>query len=501
MEKDMADKQKLQDEIKEFVRATVSELAIDWDNGSERIDKLSRALRIFTEKYTTEEYDFTLAMDVFVETSDKRLSSCLEEILDISESDRSYSENESIYFAAYYALSILYKKEDNVEGLERLIGKRYEKFSSFALHFEVYSRYYKRIDQFKRALSYDNLAINVLKSRGIINVGLCISYASTVCTMLTKRDPALKSADVELAKKYVDDAINYNSEYPKYYFLKAQLIFLSAVRDKKPLDQLLAIRDEAVELIDVHAAVHLYTIYNNRNLYLEKEQKKYEDFKDYMEDVIDRKMTSRFPKTNEELDERKRRILEAESQDECVSSFILPPIPELRPGDKYFFICYSSRDFKSVYCDLIELYRHKVPFKYDERLTQGLGWQGQIDKGISSEDCAGVVFYLSKNVLSTGSVCEEIEITEKHEKEHFCVNLEGKLLPSQMLSDLLIERYNADKNNYYLPGGNMRTFINFFSDNEVFTQKFPKHGDDGTAHLDAYIQSIADKFSEIIIGD
>lgn len=497
----MSDNQSLQDKVKAFVRNTMTALSIDRSDEKGRIELICEALKIITEEFTVEKYDFTLAMDVFIETATKDLAKCLEEILERSEHDKNYIDKEQIYFAAYYALSIIYKKEGDLNGLQELLGEKYDKFRNFALHFEVHSRYYKRVDNFKKALSCDKLAINVLNSRGVVNVGLCISYASTVCTMLKKRDSTLKDTDVDLAKKYVDMAIDFNPIYPKYYFLKAQLIFLSAMREKKGLAGLQEARDEAITLIDEHADVHLYNIYYNRNLYLEKERTKYEEFKEYMDDIIDRKRSPRFPKTEEYLNERKKRILEAESQDECVSSFILPPIPELRSGDKYFFICYSSKDFKSVYCDLIELYRNKVPFRYDERLTQGLGWQGQIDKGISSRDCAGVVFYLSKNVLSTGSVCEEIEITRTHEKEHFCVNLEGSVLPSQMLSDLLVERHKANESNFYIPGEYMKIFLNFFSDNEVFTQKFPKHGDDGTAHLEAYIQSLTDKFSEIIIGD
>lgn len=497
----MNSNQSLQDKVKAFVKGTVSQMNIDWNDEEGRVQSVYNALEIIVGEVTVEKYDFTLAMDVLIETAPKDLKVCLEKILKNSDLDEDYLEKDEIYFAAYYALSIIRKKEGDVDGLFELIGEKYDKFRNFALHFEVHSRYYKRVDNFKKALSCDKLAINVLNSRGVVNVGLCISYASTVCTMLKKRDATLKDSDVELAKKYVDMAIDFNPVYPKYYFLKAQLVFLSAVREKKEISLLLEARDEAITLIDEYADVYLYNIYYNKNRYLEKEREKYEEFKEYIDEIIDRKRSPRFPKTDEYLDERKRRILEADCQDECVSSFILPPIPELHSGDKYFFICYSSKDFKSVYCDLIELYKNKVPFRYDERLTQGLGWQGQIDRGISSEDCAGVVFYLSKNVLSTGSVCEEIEITKKHEKDHFCVNLEGSLLPSQMLTDLLIERHESNKNNYYISGENMKIFLNFFSDNEVFTQKFQKHGDDGTSHLEAYIQSITDKFSEIIIGD
>ena len=341
----MSNNQRLQDEVKAFVRKTITGLNIDWSDEDGRIDLILEALRIITDEFTVEKYDFTLAMDVFVETAPKELSVCLEEILSLAENDPNYDDKENIYFAAYYALSIIYKKEDNGEGLLSLTSAKYDNFGNFALHFEVHSRYFKRADNFKKALSCDKLAINVLNSRGVENVGLLISYASTVCIMLRKREPSLKDNDVSLAKQYIDRAIAFNPMYPKYYFLKAQLIFLSAVREGVSTEQLKDAREEATALIDEQADVYLYNIYYNKNRYLEKERAKYEEFKEFMDDIIDRKASPRFPVSVEELERRKNAILEAADQDHCVSASILPPLPELRHGDKFFFVCYSSKDF------------------------------------------------------------------------------------------------------------------------------------------------------------
>lgn len=497
----MSKSQSLQDSVKSFVSKTLSEININRDDEDARIASIRQGLGLITDEFGTEEYSFNLAMDVFVEAAYKNLSVCLERILSEADFEVEDEKERNIIFATYYALSLIRKKQDDVKGLKELLDEKYDGLRDFALHFEVHSRYYKRVDMFRDALSADKRAINVLKRKSIINVALCISYASTVCTMLKKRDSSLHADDIELAKKYIEAAIEFNPVYPKYYFLKAQLIFLSAVCSESDLSTLEDAGRAAVELIDEYADVFLYEIYHDRNVFVARERAKYEEFKLFIEDIIDRKKSPRFPKTDAELDELKAQILKADSQDECVSSFILPPIPALHSGDKYFFICYSSRDFKSVYCDLIELYRRKVPFCYDERLTQGEGWQGQIEKGIGGKDCEGVVFYLSKNVMATGSVCEEIEITRRHGKSHFCVNLEGSITPSRMLSELIVERHQENPENYLLPGDNMRTFLNFFLDNAVFTQKFKKNGDDGTSHFNAYIDSLITKFPQIIIGD
>ena len=138
----------------------------------------------------------------------------------------------------------------------------------------------------------------MLKRKNIVNVALCISYASTVCTMLKKRDSSLHDDDVELAKKYIEAALEFNPVYPKYYFLKAQLVFLSAVRRESELDLLTKAGREAIELIDEYADVFLYEIYHDKNVFVAKERAKYEEFKEFIEEIIDRKKSPRFPKSN-----------------------------------------------------------------------------------------------------------------------------------------------------------------------------------------------------------
>lgn len=113
----MSNNQRLQDDVKAFVRKTITSLNIDWSDEDGRIDPICQVLRIITDEFTVEKYDFTLAMDVFVETAPKELSLCLEEILSLAEADADYDAKEKVYFAAYYALSLIYKKEDNQEGL------------------------------------------------------------------------------------------------------------------------------------------------------------------------------------------------------------------------------------------------------------------------------------------------------------------------------------------------------------------------------------------------
>lgn len=490
-----------QEDVKDFINKILLDIKCNRDDEDARVNAVRESLLLITQKFTTEEYPFNLAMELLVEGAYKNLGDCLLKILENSDFESDDESVLDISFGAYYALSLIRKKECNIHGLRDLLDEKYYPLSRYPLHYEVYSRYYKRVDNFKSAISCDKRAINILGRKNIVNVALYISYASTICTMLTRRDPSLTNDDIKLAEEYIETAIEFNPIYPKYFFLKAQFTFLSAVYNGCELAVLEEAGKKAVTLIDEYADVFLYEMFRDRNVFLEEEREKYDEFKSYIDEIIKRKRSPRFVKTDDELDALKQKILTAETQDVCVSTLALPPIPNLHKDDKYFFICYSSRDFKSVYCDLIELYKRKVPFRYDERLKHGRDWQSQIEGGIKSENCAGVVFYLSKNVFSTNSVSQEIDITKANDKGHFCVNLEGSSLPSRILIDMIIEKYKNNVNDYAIAGDLMLQFLDFFNDNDVFTHKFKENGPDGTIHIDAFIDALLSAFPQIIIGD
>ena len=490
----MSNNPSLQDAVKKFVDNTMIDFNIDQDSDIESIDELilpiSDALEIIIKEYTVQKYEFTLAMDVFVEMAHPELEAGLVKMLEEADfTDRSRLE---VYFAAYYALSIVYKKNENTDGLLSLLDKRYSKLKRFPLYFEVRSRYYKRIGMFEEALDSDSLAIDNLDD-GIVNVGLLISYASTVCKMLKDKHP-LDDEQINHAFDYIEEAIRMNPSYPKYPFVKAKLIFLSEMHSGGDLIRLKEAQKSALELIK-EAKRLLYKFYKDQNNY--EQEKDYEKFKHFMDGIIE---NLRYPVSHEKLDSNKEEILRAGSHKECASSDKLPPNPNLNPGDKYFFICYSSIDFKSVYCDLIELYKQKVHFMYDRRLDNDVDWEQQVAEKINNDDCVGVAFYISQNILSGDAVYKEIQIAVDSEKPRFRINLEEKA-PSKILIDFLIQRHKDFPNDYYISDQKMRLFLNCFNDSGVFLDKLKKFGDSGAEHLQSYIDYLVNKFSKEIIGD
>lgn len=490
----------LHEEVREFVERNIFIENIDrvseFTTAEEMIDPTWRVLEIIINEYTTYKYEFNLAMGFFVQNAHELMGEILKTILvraNLREALRNSATSNKldIYFTALYALSIIYKNTKNNDGLKDLCGGVYPTiFGSYPLYHEVLSRWHKRNGQMIAALNEDNNAIDRIARIDPyeLNAGPRISYASTICDMLMdghEVDPHY----LKKAEAFIDEAIKRNDKYQKYPFVKAKFIFLSQYRLGDDPDMLLEAQREAVQLIDEAQRLE------NLNLNNPKYNVDYENFKKYMAKTI---AELRFPCTHSELDHKKANIITSSSHKHCSTNGLLPPNPNLKEGDKYFFVCYSSHDYISVYCDLIELYKRKVHFMYDSRLANNINWEKQVEDKINHKNCVGVVFYISENILIGDAVQNEIEIVVNSKKPIFRLNLENSA-PSKILIDFILK--SGDKAYQHLTDRKMRLFLECFNDNGVFADKMKDGGEAGTEHLDAYILSLKESFSNDIIGD
>lgn len=489
------------DEMKRFVIDILKGLIDTPDDNQAFVYAVRAGLNRIVKKYTTNEYAFNLSMEYFVGRAPSSCYDALDVILHTDlESAREFADDEDnldVAFAAYYALSLIYKKQRSLGKLKDLLGEQYDVLDCYPLRYEVKARYYKRIGKYDEALHNDEMAIMILEDSGIVNPAVGISYASTVCNILENARQELGDDVIERARENIESAIAFNPNYPKYYFLKAKLLFYSLPRSAG--DEEIQKTVHAVNESIKKAEVALFKMHNGQGKFKATEEKEYTDFKNRVQAILKRRNVPMFPKTAQELDALKECILAAESQDVCTSTAILPPVPDLQKGDRYFFVCYSSRDFRSVYCDLIELYKQHVPFRYDERLDNGRDWEKQVEQYISDPDCVGVVFYLSRNILATGAVCKEMDFVQKYQKRHFAVNLEDGLEPSKILIQIILEAYSQTPPRYEVSESAMGKFLNFFPNAEVFTTKFRKNKDNGTEHIKAYINDIIKSFPTLIV--
>ncbi len=109
-----------------------------------------------------------------------------------------------------------------------------------------------------------------------------------------------------------------------------------------------------------------------------------------------------------------------------------PPLSDYTEQDHFIFISYSHKDYKSVYGDLLELHRAGVHYFYDGALVPGYDWDENVKTELCKSTCSGVVFYLSTNLVRSGSAAKEIALTlgkdSLHsEKDYFAVSLSSKM--------------------------------------------------------------------------
>lgn len=494
------DNKNSQDTIKEFVQSLLNSLEIRKDVTVDK-HKVYRCLKAIVDEHVTVSYSFNLAMEFLAETPNIVIMKPTEELLE-EMTLQNFEDDENVYFAAYYLLSLMYKKSENAvtEKLAALVmNEKYENaFVSQPLFHEVESRYYKRVGDFSKALDSDIEAINILNMLDVVNLGVYISYASTVCRML-EEDLKPQDSAIEKAKEYIERAIEFNPDYPKYYYLKAVISFYSnaSTRDLSIMKDSL---ETAIELIRKAKAV-LFAVYNGKSRFRKEQKAAYDAFVTKITEKVERIENPKYSISNKDLDVLKANILKEKSQDSCVSKGYLPPLPYHMGNEKYFFICYSSRDFKAVYSDMIELYKNKVPFRYDSALNGGENWESQVEKYIQDDRCVGVVFYISKNMLCTESVSREVDITLKYSKKGFSVNLEGSTTPSEILKNIFKEEYskNPDKVLRMAELEKHIKFRSFFDDKDVFLARLSKV--DGTEHIAGLVQAITRKFSKLIVGE
>lgn len=375
---------------------------------------------------------------------------------------------------------------DALKELADLENRRYARcFQAYPLRCEIRSRYNKRIGNYTQALMDDETALELLKARDIFNCGPAISYASTVCRML-EQGAFVNSHQKNLAGVYIREAIEFNPTYSKYYYLRAKLRFYS---------HLYSGDRSAFFNASVQANEDLLTarkLLDPTSEHFLAEEKLYLDL---MEKIHAK--TSLFEHfTPEEILEMKRKILDSEDPVLCA-----PPLPgvEAFPDQKYIFICYSTRDYKSVYCDLVELYRRRIPFVYDKGLKKGMDWDKQVAKRLTDPNCIGAIFFLSRNTVLSGAIEEEISfVRDKHLNTfqllptYICINLEGKVPPSSILIRTLQSHTEEELAQNHVNDARMRIFLEAFPDKCIFAAKGPSP--DSVSHMDEVYSAICDTF-------
>lgn len=141
--------------------------------------------------------------------------------------------------------------------------------------------------------------------------------------------------------------------------------------------------------------------------------------------------------------EEKIRLIDNSTSFADVPSDALPPSYK----DNYYFVSYSHKDYKVVLKDILRLEELGVNIWYDKEMHIGENWQEIAQLYISKFQCAGVIFYLTPNSISSPACNREVEYVLTHDKKFLSINtrLDGTSLSGYgMLKNLVSKGLECD---------------------------------------------------------
>lgn len=98
-------------------------------------------------------------------------------------------------------------------------------------------------------------------------------------------------------------------------------------------------------------------------------------------------------------------------------------MPDPDAGEGYYFISYSHRDYKQVFCSVLFLQNEGLKLWYDRGLETGKSWLKDVKRRLYSYYCKGVIFFVSDNFLRSESVWNEILMVDSFAKSCVFVSL------------------------------------------------------------------------------
>lgn len=98
-------------------------------------------------------------------------------------------------------------------------------------------------------------------------------------------------------------------------------------------------------------------------------------------------------------------------------------MPDPDAGEGYYFISYSHKDYKQVFCAVLSLQNEGLKLWYDRGLETGKSWLKDVKRRLYSYYCKGVIFFISDNFLRSESIWNEILMTDSFAKSCVFVSL------------------------------------------------------------------------------
>ena len=140
--------------------------------------------------------------------------------------------------------------------------------------------------------------------------------------------------------------------------------------------------------------------------------------------------------------EERIRIIEESSSFADIPQDVMPPSHK----ENYYFISYSHKDYKEVLRDILYLEAMGINVWYDHDMHIGENWREIAQMYISKFQCAGVIFYLTENSITSPACNQEVEYVLTHNKKYLSINKALDGCSSQSGYDMLLTLINRGFN-------------------------------------------------------
>ncbi len=385
---------------------------------------------------------------------------------------------EHLAFTVFYTVCIgLYRRRDEAaltSVLNRFVGEKSKSvrftFDRYPILWDIAARLCvvkKDIRQLERC--------SLAASRAVSgNVALSIGYVEAVTTRLhslytQQKDFAVKSelppyleerlngfqaeelseSQLFRAVQFTAEAIAFNPKYGKYYYYMAQLLFFArACRAQlkemgkneleNPAEQFaralngsnaVSLSYENLMAKDTFALQQQILLLLKKAISLEESeavQEKYRFFGETAEAYFQQRKSSVLMLKN--------KIMHSFSMAEC-EKYV-----SCSQREPYILISYSSSDYRSVYCDILELQKRGVSVVFDDKLStmankDSDAWIYAYEQLLVKADI--VLCYIDEKYLASDQVLKELSLIIRHQKRAIGVDLTGNRLISRILDSCI----------------------------------------------------------------
>ena len=398
-------------------------------------------------------------------------------------------------FVAFYCLCLaLYRRGDKkalYEMLDKYVKDDEDKFSfkEYPAIWDLVGRLCVISGDYKAVLTASLLGKKAMPT----SVTPGISFVDAICSFLKAyfmddEDVTPVDLPVEISKRFIEgveldeesillamrfniDAINTNPKYAKYYYCLAQLLFyysyylqkesstvinsdkmcklfLDAIRGFSELnlkrEDLLSTNVAKLRLCLDRLMQLVYKYAQNEKLKTE-----YHRFEDLVNSYYSRDMSSALA--------LKGKILSTTNYDDSRG------IIQSSQGEHYMIVSYSHENYKSVFCDILELQQRGVNVVFDNSLSKqhrqsSDEWFTIFSRLYDKAD--GVLCFLSYEYIQSPSIQRELKLLNSKKIPIFTVDLTGQKQISKIIASGISEglTFSSDQ---------LNLLTSVFNDNEL----------------------------------